>query len=68
MKHRVYIRVSHFEQHEPGVVPAPRTLRVRNHRPLGLVHAFGSQRVGLCKSTELGQEVIMVDIVRPSGS
>ena len=68
MKHRQYVRVSHFEQHEPGIIPAPRALHIGNDRPFCLVHAFGSKRIGLCKSTQLVEEVIGVDVLRPGRS
>ena len=67
MEHGQYVRVSHFEQDEPGIIPAPRALHIGNDRPFRLVQALGSKRIGLCKSTQLAEEVIRVDIVRPGG-
>ena len=63
MKHSLVLDLL---EHEPAIVPAPRALRVADYHPLRLIKTFRAERIAFGEPAKLAEEVVRIDIVRPS--
>ena len=55
-----------LRQDQPAKVPAPVASRISNDLPFGLVQAFRRKRVVLGHTPQLAEQIVGIDIMRPS--
>lgn len=55
----------HFNQDKPAVIPATDTSRICHNEGFCFIHTFRAEWYGLCQTTQLIQQVVGVDVVRP---
>lgn len=57
--------VSHLDQHQPSIVPAPITLRIIAHPPFRIIQYLTTEGIVTCETSKLVEEVVRCNIIGP---